>query len=187
MRYLHSKKLEFVKTFKQLGFVLSLAWMSLFFGHAQAQVGDSDRFVLKLVGAVELSSTPTVRRLEIEGERIQEVLDRNRVDAIWLRAGSLGSHVLQWGTTVRSTDRQALINRLASDPDVEYVFEDQVVQPMVAPNDPRFTDQWAIRSAGSVASVRFDDAWEVTRGGANVVVADVDTGVVFNTPELAGR
>lgn len=187
MRYLHSKKLEFVKTFNQFGFVLFLAWMSLFFGHAQAQAGDSDRFVLKLVGAVELSSTPTVRRLEIEGERIQEVLDRNRVDAIWLRAGSLGSHVLQWGISVRSTDRQALINRLASDPDVEYVFEDQVVQPMVAPNDPRFTDQWAIRSAGSVASVRFDDAWEVTRGGANVVVAVVDTGVVFNTPELAGR
>lgn len=187
MRYSKSESSRLVKMFSGLGRIALLFWLSVFFGHTVAQASESDRFVLKLVGAVELSSSPTVRRLEIEGQRIQEVLDRNGVDAVWLRAGSLGSHVLKWGASVRSTDRQALINRMASDPEVDYVFEDKIVQPMVAPNDPRFSDQWAIRSAGSVASVRFDDAWEVTRGSADVVVAVVDTGVVFNTPELAGR
>lgn len=187
MRYSTTENSNFVKITKRITSVLVLLWLSVFAGQALAQTGESDRFVLKLVGAVELSSSPTVRRLEIEGERIQEVLDRNGVDAVWLRAGSLGSHVLEWGERVRVTDRQALINRMASDPEVEYVFEDKLVQPMVTPNDTRFNDQWAIRSAGSVASVRFDDAWEVTRGSADVVVAVVDTGVVFNTPELAGR
>ncbi|MDX1668050.1 MAG: S8 family serine peptidase [Limnobacter sp.] len=172
---------------RHLGLMFLSIWLCVFASQALAQNATSDRFVLKLHDSVELSSSPSVRRLEAEGDRIREVLDRNGVEATWLRAGSLGSHVLQWAPSVRPTDRQALINRLSSDPDVQYVFEDEIVQPMVAPNDSRFTDQWAIRAASSVASSRFDQAWETTRGSADVVVAVVDTGVVYETSELAGR
>ncbi|MDX1670518.1 MAG: hypothetical protein R3194_13935, partial [Limnobacter sp.] len=118
---------------RHLGLMLLSVWLCVFASQALAQTEVSDRFVLKLHDAVELSSSPSVRRLEIEGDRIREVLNRNGVDATWLRAGSLGSHVLQWAPSVRPQDRQALINRLSSDPDVQYVFEDEIVQPMVSP------------------------------------------------------
>lgn len=148
----------------------------------------SPRFILKLKDGVVLSHAPTLRRLEKEGEDLNEVLNRNGLDATWLRAGPLGTHIMLWGDSVRDSDKQPFLNRLSSDPAVQYAEPDVLLQNMaVSPNDPSLSSQWALVAAQSVASARFDEAWEVSRGGANVVVAVVDSGVVMETPELAGR
>ncbi|NJM31971.1 MAG: S8 family serine peptidase [Limnobacter sp.] len=174
-----------------LRFFLVLGVFCLYFatgGQVYAQQsGSSDRFIIKLKDAVVLGSTPTVRRLEKEGDFLYEVLGRNGVDAKWLRAGSLGSHVMQFDTDVRPTDYQALLNRMQSDPEVEFVFVDKPIETMVSPNDASFASQWALRSTVNEAGARFDQAWDLFKGSATTVVAVVDTGIVFNTADLEGR
>jgi hypothetical protein len=51
----------------------------------------------------------------------------------------------------------------------------------VAPNDPRFADQWYLSAINAPA------AWQTTTGGAKVVVAVIDTGVDYNHPDLAAN
>lgn len=165
--------------------VLLMLWI-LLVAPAYAQ-GGSGQFIVKLKNSVELGSAPTLRRLEKEGEFLADVMSRNNVDAVWLRAGSVGTHVMRWGSSVRDTDQQAVLNRLASDPEVELAIEDRPVRAFATPNDPNFSNQWALRSTLNTAGAKFDQAWDVIRGSADVVVAVLDTGVVFETPDLMGR
>jgi serine protease len=165
--------------------VLLILWVLLVTpAHAQSGGG---QFIVKLKNSVELGSAPTLRRLEKEGEFLTDDMSRNNVDAVWLRAGSVGTHVMRWGGSVRNTDQQAILNRLASDPEVEFAIEDRAVRAFATPNDPNFSNQWALRSTLNTAGSKFDQAWDVVRGSADVVVAVLDTGVVFETPDLMGR
>ncbi len=47
-----------------------------------------------------------------------------------------------------------------------------------APNDPRFSDQWAAQQIG------LECAWTHTTGSPNVTVAVIDSGVDLNHPDL---
>lgn len=166
--------------------VLFLFWFILA-SPANAQGGGSGQFIIKLKNSVELSSAPSLRRLEKEGEFLADVMTRNNVDATWLRAGTVGTHVMRWGGSVREVDQQPMLNRLASDPEVEFAIEDRPMRAFATPNDPTFANQWALRSTLNTAGAKFDQAWDLVRGSADVVVAVLDTGVVFDTPDLMGR
>jgi subtilisin family serine protease len=58
------------------------------------------------------------------------------------------------------------------------------------PNDPLFNQQWALNNTGqgggtAGADIHAEQAWSVTTGNRNVVVAVLDTGVDYNNPDLA--
>lgn len=58
-----------------------------------------------------------------------------------------------------------------------------------APNDPLFSDQWALDNTGldggiADADISAIDAWKLTTGSDEVVVAVLDTGVAINHPDL---
>lgn len=165
--------------------VLILLWALLASPAMAQQTGG--QFIIKLRNSVELGHAPSLRRLEKEGEFLAEVMMRNNVDARWLRAGSVGTHVMRWGSSVRPGEQQSLLNRLASDPEVEFALEDRPVRTFATPNDPSFSSQWALRSVSGTAGAKFDLAWDLIRGSADVVIAVLDTGVVFETPDLMGR
>jgi serine protease len=93
---------------------------------------------------------------------------------------------------------QALAERLARDPDVEYAEPDRRVRRTLVPNDTLFAaggaqgpavGQWYLRApAGEVvSSINAVRAWDTTTGSAAVVVAVLDTGVRPNHPDLAGK
>ncbi|MDH4395977.1 MAG: S8 family serine peptidase [Limnobacter sp.] len=153
----------------------------------QSATANTDRFILKLKDSVELSAKPTVRRLEKESELLNEILQANRLDATWLRAGTLGTHVLKWGASVRMSDRESMLNRIKSDPRVEFAEADLPMSGMALPNDASFGSQWALQSTANRAGARFDKAWDLVKGSSAVIVAVVDTGVRYDTPELSGR
>jgi serine protease len=177
--------LRFADLFKTLIGLCLLFQLCLGSAHAQQA---SAQFILKLKNSVELSSAPSVRRLDKDGEQISTVLLRNNVDAVWVRAGTLGTQVLRWGAGVRSLDYQALLNRLASDPDVEYAIIDRPVRlQSTSPNDSSFSSQWALLSTSGQGGAKFNLAWDLIKGSASVVIAVIDTGVVFDTAELKGR
>ncbi len=67
-------------------------------------------------------------------------------------------------------------------PDVLYAEFDQVAQATFTPNDPFYaTHQYAL------PLIRADQAWDLTRGNPNLLVAVLDTGADFTHPDLAGK
>ena len=58
------------------------------------------------------------------------------------------------------------------------------------PNDPYFTDQWALHNTGQEggtpdADIDAPEAWKVTMGDEDVVIAILDTGVDYTHPDLS--
>ena len=91
---------------------------------------------------------------------------------------------------------EALAARLAREPDVEYAVPDQRRHRATAPNDPLYAagvpgngpavGQWYLRApdATVASSINIEPAWSITLGNAGVVIADIDTGVRFEHPDL---
>lgn len=68
--------------------------------------------------------------------------------------------------------------RLKNDPDVEYAQPNYIYQICGEPNDPDFPDQYAHQL------IQMPDAWDISTGSRDVVVAVLDTGVDINHPDL---
>lgn len=74
------------------------------------------------------------------------------------------------------------LNHLKTRDDIEYASLNYIRRPLaVIPNDPQFTFQW------HYDRINLPDAWEHTTGSEEVIVAVVDTGIVFEHPDLAGQ
>jgi subtilisin family serine protease len=87
--------------------------------------------------------------------------------------GAMQYHVLR-------TDRNvyALCDELTADPDVELAQPNYVYYPCKTPNDPEFADQYAHQL------IQMEDAWEISTGSRDVVVAVIGTGVDIGHPDL---
>ncbi|MDQ1266809.1 MAG: hypothetical protein QG635_1962, partial [Bacteroidota bacterium] len=81
------------------------------------------------------------------------------------------------------TDYNTLMRLLASDPEIEYYELNYIYKAdttLTLPNDPRYNEQWALKSAGA------EKAWEKATG-IGILVGIVDTGIDFNHPDLKNR
>jgi serine protease len=77
---------------------------------------------------------------------------------------------------------QALV-QLRADPQVEYVAVDHRRYPHAAPNDALFGGQWYLQTS-QVSSVNAVGAWDRELGSTGVVIAVLDTGVLYDHPDL---
>lgn len=80
----------------------------------------------------------------------------------------------------------------ASDPLVAYAEPNYAVHLAVEPDDLDFDELWGLHNVGQtggVVDVDIDapEAWDVTRGNRDTVVAVIDTGVDYRHPDLAGN
>lgn len=85
---------------------------------------------------------------------------------------------------------QAIRAVLQALPGVRFASPDIPLQrtAVPAPNDGAYaTNQASYMNTGAYASLRMQDVWEQTRGSSNVVIAVLDSGVLFDNPELKGR
>ncbi len=73
------------------------------------------------------------------------------------------------------------VSRLWQSPDVAYVEPDVLLHWLYTPNDPLLSQQtWA-------TTVHAPQAWDLTTGRPDIVVAVIDSGVALNHPDLANR
>lgn len=82
-----------------------------------------------------------------------------------------------------SADLDLLLEAFAVLPEVERVEFDCFVQAAAVPNDPYFAGQWGLAQPNR-HDIRADKAWEVTAGSSDVILASVDTGVLYDHEDL---
>jgi len=132
----------------------------------------------ELIVAFEPSmSVASVATLNVAGETLQA-----------LRPLAIEGAVLYRTSADTLEETLAVAAALEARPDVRYAHPNYLVFPALAPNDPEYGKQWhyeAIDLAG---------AWDVTTGSSSVVVAVIDSGILYSQsdpskrhPDLAGR
>ena len=99
------------------------------------------------------------------------------------RAMSGNAHVLGLPTRMSSASVEAIAQKLAALPGVEYAEPDYIMRPTLVPNDPSYGAQWHYFGPQGINAPA---AWEITTGSATVRVAVIDTGITDH-PDLAGR
>jgi subtilisin family serine protease len=111
-----------------------------------------------------------------------------------LTRGVLGQgHIqhLELPSSLSVTQALALYRK---DPNVLLVEPNYYLEAQTLPDDPEFEHQWALANTGQVVSgyvgtpgIDIDalDAWQITDGRPEVIVAVVDTGVAYTHPEIA--
>jgi thermitase len=67
--------------------------------------------------------------------------------------------------------------------DVEYVQPNYYYHLLATPNDPQFPNS----AMYGLTKIAAPSAWDLTTGSQNVVVADIDTGLQYNHPDLAAN
>jgi serine protease len=120
---------------------------------------------------------------------------QDRIAALMARTGSTLRaarpitdllHVIRVQPAVTGEPIAATLERLRADPEVEYAQVDQRRYPHATTNDPLFSEQWYLQpgSATTPSAVDAVTAWDTTTGSTGIVIADLDTGVRFEHPDL---
>jgi len=87
---------------------------------------------------------------------------------------------------------QEALFRYRQNPNVLYAEPDYIVRASTTPNDPQFGAQWSLHNTGQNggtpgADIHAPQAWALTTGSPNVVVAILDTGIDYTHPDLASN
>lgn len=87
-----------------------------------------------------------------------------------------GLYVLKLKPGEKAEDK---VRELMSNPDVEYAQLNHIFhKTQLTPDDPDFSGQWGLPDIG------MPNAWDITTGSPNIIVAVIDTGIDYNHPDL---
>jgi serine protease len=136
----------------------------------------SDGFLVKLRASSGSSG------YEAAPGRIAALAARHGLDATQVRHIFSGIHLLRVRQAAAASPQQALA-LLRADPQVEYAELNERRYPFAVPDDTLFDSQWYLQSA-QPAAIDAVSAWNVTTGSPGLVIADLDTGVRFDHPDL---
>ena len=95
------------------------------------------------------------------------------------------AHVMRLTHAMPLAEVERITAKLAQDPNVLYAEPDRRKFPHLVPSDPRYNQQWNLFEAAG--GINAQTAWDLTTGSPSVVVAIVDSGVIFQNPDIAGR
>jgi serine protease len=137
---------------------------------ALAAGGDfTDRIIVKYrtTAGATASADTQMRATELPAARFGVALKHVRTTA-------LGSQVLKADRKLSFEEARRLATDIAaSDPNVEYAEPDRMMRALLAPDDPRYNEQWHYFE--STAGINAPAAWDKATG-TGVVVGIVDTG-----------
>jgi serine protease len=131
---------------------------------------------------VRLRTAPASAAYQPAPDRVAAIAVRHGLAVAEARHIVSGMHLLRVTPHSGANTAQTLA-QLRTDPEIEYAEIDERRHPLNTPNDSLFNDQWYLQ-ATQPAAVNAVTAWDVTAGSAGLVIADLDTGVRFDHPDL---
>ncbi len=172
-------------------------------GARVAQPGAPARVIVKL-RADSLLMRAQVQSVEAQkSSRTQALGQRIGVELVAGQFVSERSHVV----IAKGMTSSELAARLMAQPDVEYAVVESRKRIVAVPNDPFYASrpvgatsggpavgQWYLKPRGASgtaantapSAMNAEQAWDITTGSASIVVADLDTGLRFDHPDLQG-
>ncbi|MCP4482092.1 MAG: PQQ-binding-like beta-propeller repeat protein [bacterium] len=86
-------------------------------------------------------------------------------------------------------DAKDVAEEFSKDPNIEYAEPNYYYELFLIPNDPYFANQWGLDNTGQLGGTAGVDinalnAWDITTGSEDVIIAVVDTGVDYNHGDL---
>jgi serine protease len=135
-----------------------------------------ERFIVKL------RATATSSGREAAQEEMGALATRHGLALVESRHISSGMHLLRVHGRSGESSAQTLA-ALREDPRVEFAEPDYRRHALATPDDPQFMGQWYMQD-GQPAATNAIAAWDNTTGSPGLVIADLDTGVRFDHPDL---
>lgn len=143
-------------------------------------------------GEIIVRANEPIRQRKAELARAVEIyLERNyRSDkALTVDVGPCGTETrcllkvrdAETGKLVDLADTAEAVTVLSQWSFLKYAEKNLILQMTAQPNDEFFTLQW------HYAAIDLPTAWDITLGSGDIVAAVIDTGVLVNHPDLAGR
>ena len=142
-----------------------------------AQRAPAERFIVKLRATADSSAQ------QAAPARIGALIERDGLTLMDVRHIVSGMHLVRLQARRGGQTRAQMLARLRADPEVEYAEVDQRRHPNAEPDDPLFVNQWYLQDA-QASALDAIDAWNMTSGSPGLVIADLDTGVLFDHPDL---
>lgn len=130
----------------------------------------------------------------VRAEKLLKTQKQGNVDSdagrwIKIRVTNPGQSSKDSNGNTTFADVDAIIETLKSDPNVEAVEKDQQATLFNTPNDPFYSTSGNILPTMAdmygLGSINAEQAWDITTGSSDVVVAVIDSGVDYTHPDLA--
>src|SRR5712692_6825648 len=132
--------------------------------------------------AADVESVPGELLVRFKTGMSQTAIDSSnqavRADGAIYSPGAPPLYLVRLPDGIDNASGQQLYNNLSN---VERVEENFLYELLLTPNDPLFSQQYALQKISAPS------AWDITVGSASVVIADTDTGMDYNHPDLAGN
>ncbi len=101
-------------------------------------------------------------------------------------------HVYQVPAGTDKANMADIIKELKQNDQIQYVEPDYIVSVSTVPNDPSYSQLYGLHNSGQTggtadADIDAQEAWGLTTGSSNVIVAVIDTGVDYNHNDLAAN
>ncbi len=137
-------------------------------------------------GAAAAGSRASAQQVAPAQERLASIAARNGINLRSTRAITEKLLVMRLDANGAESLAETLA-KLRADSEVEYAEPDQrrYVHGVTPPNDPLYPNQWYLQNAANTpAATDFITAWAVSIGSPSIVIADLDTGVLYGHPDL---
>jgi serine protease len=159
--------------------------------HATADAA-VERLIIKLretasAGAVTAAAVASEEaQIEAGRQRVAVLAGRHGLMLKMTRAITARMHVMHLDSALAAESLAATLETLRADPEVEYAEADQRSYAHATPNDTLFlAQQWYLQNSSTTPSaIDAMTAWDTTTGSAALVIADLDTGVRYDHPDL---
>ncbi|RMG65314.1 MAG: hypothetical protein D6709_03105 [Chloroflexi bacterium] len=138
--------------------------------------------------AAQAAGQPVPPMHRLSDEAMQALSAQAGMALTHVREMSGEAHVLRLPEPMPYEAVALIAKQLEQLAEVEYASPSERMFIALTPNDPLYSQQWHYSApAPGNYGANLPNAWNITTGSTSIVVAVVDTGILFGHPDLSGR